>query len=206
MTVNDQEERDPSWSRDGRSIYYVALVDGRETVRRQPAVGGQSVLVLSSGGREPVESADGRTLRFVREGSLYAFSLSAADDQRLSAGSWGRPARQWAIGRNTQFGPAAVTFLVDNPDSAAALEQLDLSIGKTVRVGQIGGVPAAAIAGFALSPNKRSLSIVVDQGSIGELTTVEGWRVDPFANYLLDLRYFNYLTRWVLKIQDWIES
>ena len=206
LTVNDQEERDPSWSRDGRSIYYVALVDGRETIRRLPAGGGQSVLVVSSGGREPVESADGRTLRFVREGSLYAFSLSAADDQRLSAGSWGRPARQWAIGRNTQFGPAAVTFLADNPDSAAALEQLDLSSGKTVRIGQIEGVPAAAIAGFALSPNNRSLSIVVDQGSIGELTTVEGWRVDPFANYVLDLRYFNYLTRWVLKIQDWIES
>ena len=206
LTVNDQEERDPSWSRDGQSIYYVALVDGRETIRRLPAGGGESVLVVSSGGREPVESADGRTLRFVREGSLYDFSLTAADDQRLLAGSWGRPARQWTIGHATQFGPAAVTFLADTPDSAAVLEQLDLSSGKTQRIGQIKGVPAVAVAGFALSPNNRSLSIVLDQGSIGELTTVEGWRLHSFANYVLDFRYFNYLTRWILRLQNWIDS
>jgi hypothetical protein len=162
--------------------------------------------VVSSGGREPVESADGRTLRFVREGSLYDFSLTAAEDQRLLAGSWGRPARQWTIGHATQFGPAAVTFLADTPDSAAVLEQLDLSSGKTQRIGQIKGVPAVAVAGFALSPNNRSLSIVLEQGSIGVLATVEGWRLHSFANYVLDFRYFNYLTRWILRLQNWIDS
>ncbi|MGA1367864.1 MAG: winged helix-turn-helix domain-containing protein [Blastocatellia bacterium] len=186
LTVNNLEERDPSWSRDGRSIYYVALVDGQETIRRLPAGGGTSVLVLSSGGREPVESADGRSLRFVRGGSLFDFSLSVADDPPLTSSSWGSPAQEGMIGRTTQVGPTAVTFLSDNPGIAVILEQLDMSTRKTERIAQIEGIATSAVAGFALSPNNRSLSIVLDQRSVGELTTVEGWRLKPFSEYLID--------------------
>jgi len=33
------------------------------------------------------------------------------------------------------------------------------------------------------------LSIVLDQGSVGELTTVEGWRLKPFSEYMVDRLY-----------------
>lgn len=189
LTVNNLEDRDPSWSHDGQSIYYVALVDGRETIRRLPSGGGKSALVVSSGGREPVESADGRSLHFVRGGSLFDFSLKAADDPPLTPSSWGSPAQQGMIGRTTQFGPTAVTFLAENPGNAVILEQLDLSTGKTERIAQIEGIATSAVAGFALSPDNRSLSIILDQGSIGELTTVEGWRLKPFSEYMVDRLY-----------------
>jgi Tol biopolymer transport system component/DNA-binding winged helix-turn-helix (wHTH) protein len=188
LTVNNLEDRDPSWSHDGRLIYYVAMVDGRETIRRLPSGGGKSALVVSSGGREPVGSTDGRILRSVRGGALLAFSLSVADDPQLTSGSWGRHAHQWMIGRTAQFSPTGVTFLSDNPGNVV-LEQIDLSTGKTERIAQIEGIATSAVAGFALSPDNRSLSIVLDQGSVGELTTVEGWRLKPFSEYMVDRLY-----------------
>lgn len=205
LTVTDLEERDPSWSRDGQSIYYVAVVDGKETIRRLPADGGTSVLVVSSGGREPVESADGRSLRFVRDGSLFAFSLDEADDQPTLASRLVRPLSPWRIGRTAQLGPATVTFLADNTESAAVLGQLDLLTGKTEQIGQIELGNPSALTRFSLSPNNRSLSIVLDQGSLGELTTVEGWRLKPFSEYMIDRLHLEAVLhpqQWWRKIRD----
>ena len=202
LTDNNVEEIDPSWSSDGRSIYYVARVEGRETIRRLPARGGESVLVVASGGREPVESADGQRLYFVQEGALFACALTATGNPD---GALVKTRHQLQIGQNAQLGSATLTFLDDNPNPAVLLDQLDLSTGKTEQLIKVDGVIAPAAGGMAISADKRYLSIVLYQGSIGELTTVEGWRLKPLSEYLIDRLHVEavmYPTRWWKKIWD----
>ena len=205
LTNSDVEEKDPSWSRDGQSIFYVALVDGRETIRRLPAAGGESVLVVSSGGREPVQSADGQRLYFVREGALFAGALTAPDVPTLSTDSLARFGRELKIGRHTLFGPAVVTFPADTSDGVLALDQFDLATGRIERVARIDSIAASAATGIAISPSNRYLSVVLDRGSIGELTTVEGWRLKPFSEYMIDRLHLEgvlYPQRWWRMVRD----
>lgn len=205
LTNSEIDEKDPSWSRDGQSIFYVALVDGQETIRRLPAAGGESVLVVSAGGREPVQSADGQRLYFVRNGGLFAGALTAPDPPLLADGSLVRLGKELKIGRHSQLGPTAVTIPADTADAAMALDQLDLSTGRIERVVQLDAATASAATGIAISPAKRYLSVVFDQGSIGELTTVEGWRLKPFSEYMIDRFYLEgvlYPQRWWRMMRD----
>jgi dipeptidyl aminopeptidase/acylaminoacyl peptidase len=205
LTNSEIDEKDPSWSRDGQSIFYVALVDGQETIRRLPAAGGESVLVVSAGGREPVQSADGQRLYFVRNGGLFAGALTAPDPPLLADGSLVRLGKELKIGGHSQLDPTAVTIPADTADAAMALDQLDLSTGRIERVVQLDAATASAATGIAISPAKRYLSVVFDQGSIGELTTVEGWRLKPFSEYMIDRFYLEgvlYPQRWWRMMRD----
>jgi eukaryotic-like serine/threonine-protein kinase len=56
----------PSWSRDGRWIYFGSNRTGRYEVWRVPAAGGAAQQVTSTGGSVPFESADGTTLYYSR--------------------------------------------------------------------------------------------------------------------------------------------
>jgi Tol biopolymer transport system component len=56
----------PSWSRDGRSIYFGSNRTGRNEVFRVPAEGGTAVQVTRNGGFASAESIDGTWLYFTR--------------------------------------------------------------------------------------------------------------------------------------------
>jgi Tol biopolymer transport system component len=56
----------PSWSRDGKWIYFGSNRTGREETWRVPAAGGEAQQMTTGGGRAPFESWDGRTLYFLR--------------------------------------------------------------------------------------------------------------------------------------------
>ena len=205
LTYSTIDEREPSWSLDGQSIFYVALVDGQETIRRLPAAGGESVLVVSAGGREPVQSADGQRLLFVRAGALFAAPLSAPDQPPLPAASQAVGSQDLKLGRHYLPGPTSVTFPTETSDGRLAVDRLDLATGKVERVVQIDAITASAATGIAISPTNRYLSIVIEQGSIGELTTVEGWRLKPFSEYMIDrlhLEWILYPQRWWRMTQD----
>jgi Tol biopolymer transport system component len=72
----------PSWSHDGRWIYFGTRQSGRSEVWRVSAAGGDPVRVVEGSG--PLESADGRTLYFRRvfaSGVLTARSLETGAEQ-----------------------------------------------------------------------------------------------------------------------------
>lgn len=56
----------PSWSADGKSIYYSAGTAGRLEIWKIPEAGGTSVQVTTEGGHEPIESPDGESLFYLR--------------------------------------------------------------------------------------------------------------------------------------------
>lgn len=195
LTSNAVDDLDPSWSADGQSIYYVTLEDGRETIRRTPASGGDSVPIVTDGGREPVESADRQTIYFVRDGLLFAHPLGSTGSRQLLPQRF----KDSQFGRDWQLTASGFSFITADIDGESLLNQLNLSTGKIEQIAKISGVRASAVSGIALSPLNRYLSIVYYQGSIGELTTVSGWRLKPFTEYMIDKLRLD----WLFQPQRW---
>jgi Tol biopolymer transport system component len=85
LTFDPGDENAPSWSHDGRFVYYTASRDGGPDVWRVPAAGGPAERLTHDGGRLAQESVDGRTL-------LYKTSWE--DSPLLSRAIEGGTARQ----------------------------------------------------------------------------------------------------------------
>jgi len=77
----------PSWSRDGRWIYFASYRSGRSEVWRAPASGGAPQQVSTTGGSVPFESWDGTTLYYLRENgpirSLFSMPVGGGPERSL---------------------------------------------------------------------------------------------------------------------------
>ncbi len=67
LTPSSADEVVPTWSRDGRWIYFASNRTGRHEIWRAPAEGGDAVPVTRAGGFSCEESPDGRTLYYVKK-------------------------------------------------------------------------------------------------------------------------------------------
>jgi eukaryotic-like serine/threonine-protein kinase len=65
LTTDPSDDTSPSYSRDGRWIYFASARSGQFEVWKMPAEGGDAVKITSIGGSVPFESSDGKTLYFV---------------------------------------------------------------------------------------------------------------------------------------------
>ena len=68
LTADDFENRCPSWSRDGKWIYFASTRSNQYQVWKVPAGGGAAIQVTKQGGHAALESADGKTLYYAKTG------------------------------------------------------------------------------------------------------------------------------------------
>lgn len=76
----------PSFSHDGKWIYFADTRAGRSEVFRMPFTGGAAVQITHSGGTDPVESCDGKTVYYVTDnhnGRLYASPIAGGPERSL---------------------------------------------------------------------------------------------------------------------------
>lgn len=66
ITTSSQQESRPSWSRDGQAVYFGSDQSGSWEVWRQTLSSGEVVQITTGGGIAGWESADGRTLYYLR--------------------------------------------------------------------------------------------------------------------------------------------
>ena len=64
LTTETSSDVRPSWSRDGRWVYFGSNRSGAWQVWKVPSTGGQAVQVTKRGGREALESADGKSVYY----------------------------------------------------------------------------------------------------------------------------------------------
>lgn len=97
LTDGSGPETHPSWSRDGRWIYFCSDRTGRSEVWKAPSSGGAPEQVTRRGGAQSAESPDGRYLYFSREpyigfrrpNELWRVALDGGAEERvLDAVHW----------------------------------------------------------------------------------------------------------------------
>jgi Tol biopolymer transport system component len=86
LTSDPASENYPTWSHDGRFIYFSYGPDGGKTIWRAPATGGAAEQVTRSGGGRSEASPDGKTLYFQRSfasSELLAVSLDGGPERTV---------------------------------------------------------------------------------------------------------------------------
>ena len=93
-------EGNPTWSRDGRSIYFTAFKDSAFQIWKMAAEeGAVPVQITFHGGVEALESVDAKTVYFMREwgsGALWSMPAGATDSQAVRVIETGVHDGYWA--------------------------------------------------------------------------------------------------------------
>jgi Tol biopolymer transport system component len=83
LTMSGSNEFQPSWSRDGKWIYYCSTRTGHAQVWKVPAAGGTEVQVTRSGGSFPFESVNGEELYYTNADSLWKMPVRGGSESRV---------------------------------------------------------------------------------------------------------------------------
>jgi len=190
VTRNQTEESEPTWSGDGQWIYATSSLGNLERIVRLPAKGGEMEVVVASGGRTPVESADGSRLYFIRDERLYT--------QQLAPHSTARPAiplRQILPGSNLELTPQRLCFLSAKTSTWPTIECLIFATSQSEIISELNELSPVDHGGLSISPDNRYIAIIASQKPLSEMTTVIGWRLKPFSERMIDLLHLDRILR-----------
>jgi len=169
FTSDPANDNLPSWSRDGRFIYWSSTRTSPRAIWRAPAAGGAEERVTQGSGAAPLESADGHELFFTplgaEQGELVATKLADGGQ---------RTAVECVRGRG--FVPVTGGLYhvgCGGPRAREApLYLLDLATGRDRLLGQLEGYDM----GLAVSPDGRAILYTRVQGEGSDLMLIENFR------------------------------
>ena len=138
----------PSWSRDGKWIYFASNRTGTNEVWRVPSSGGSANQITTNGGYTAHESADGKTLFYMKENSspLFAKALSGGVERQVLDWVLSRafvPTEDgiYYIGRRAPNKQAPLRFFQFSSNTSRTLTNID------------GGIAL----GLSVSPDRKSI-------------------------------------------------
>jgi Tol biopolymer transport system component/tRNA A-37 threonylcarbamoyl transferase component Bud32 len=174
VTFDPADENMPSWSRDGRFLYYGSNRTGRYEIWRLPLEGGPEEQVTQAGGFLPFESLDGRTLYYKRaedDSPLLARPTAGGEERTIApcVSSWG-----YAVGPLGVFHVDCGTAAAPAP-ARRALRHWDAATGRDREIASLDVKPEASIAGISASPDGTNL--LYSLGSVRtDLMMIENFR------------------------------
>ena len=160
----------PTWSRDGRWVYYQEQRPEGPEIFRIPTSGGAGERVTRNGGFYAHESPDGRSVFFVRrDDSSPLFSQPVA----------GGPEHQvvdCVVSRSLAAGPDGVYYLGCPPDvREAPLYRLETGSGVSRRLGVV-GIGGGFVPGLSVSPDGKRVLFSKQVADVTDLMMIEGFR------------------------------
>jgi Tol biopolymer transport system component len=170
LTVDPGNAQMPSWSRDGRWIYFQSDRTGGGEVWRIPSTGGSEERVTHGGGSLAYESADGKTLFFTRaslaNGPLFALPLAGGPEQKVL---------ECVPGKGFAVGSAGVYHLGCTADpSVVPLYLLDPATGRDRLLGKV--EQASSQNGLTVSPDDKTILYAKLENKGSDLMMIENFR------------------------------
>jgi Tol biopolymer transport system component len=165
LVTDPANDTAPSWSRDGKWIYFHSAHTGDEEVWKIPAAGGEAVRVTDNGGSLPFESHDGKFVYYLKESGangLWRIPTGGGPEEQVLQSRVGN--HNYAVARS------GVYFI---PAGGRTLQFLNPSTGETKTVARIG--PQIG-NGVSVSPDERR--ILYTRGALAgaDLMLVENFR------------------------------
>ncbi len=166
LTQGEGESIRPSWSHDGKWIYYCSVRTSGPQILKIPASGGAEVQVTKNGGSNQMESPDGTYLYYLSGNmrGLWRVPTAGGNDVQILA-----PIDEltFAMGRRGVY--VASSYGV----GATPLRLVDFETGAVTSVGTL---PVPAIGGLAVSPDEHWLLFVKSELSGSQLMLIENFR------------------------------
>jgi serine/threonine protein kinase/dipeptidyl aminopeptidase/acylaminoacyl peptidase len=147
----------PSWSRDGRWIYYHSRPD--DQIWKIPDGGGHASRVTRGGGFEAFESTDGRSLIYSKSDQglgLWKLDLNTGQEQPIPELAEADDYRHWALA------PRGIYFVPRRETESAqpGIYFFEFTTGRTTRVAQVQRLVDSGPGALAVSPDEARLLYV----------------------------------------------
>lgn len=163
LVRGDNENLVPSFSRDGRSIFFASDRGGEWNVWRIPVAGGNPVRVTTEGGFGPIEAADGYiyySTTMYPNPEIWRIRGDGTEATRLAPRLVPRMWATWAVA------PSGIYLVEDAPDGNAALEFYDIEHQSLRRVAALKKAP------FWLAVSSDGSHVLMDHANEEESTIV----------------------------------
>ena len=159
-TITGADNLSPSWSSDGRWLYF-ASKRGSEAFQiwRIPAQGGSPTRLTNNGGISPVESSDGRFLYYCKfeQGGIWRMPVGGGDETEVLSDVEGGAWPNWALS------PEGIYFLPSRKFPKATIEFFEFATGKTFPIWRL-----EREVGWGLGLSRDGKSIVYLQNEFAE--------------------------------------
>lgn len=159
ITVDDFENRCPSWSGDGKWIYFTSTRAGKFQVWKTPVQGGTPLQLTHLGGHAVLEAPDGKHIFYAKTAQAYPeiwqAGVNGGGEKLLSRDV--RPV-MWAAWAVVDKGArGGIIFAQPSGDGAPVISVFDLATRRLERLAQVGIVP------FWLGASRDGKRVVFDQ-------------------------------------------
>ncbi len=162
----------PSYSRDGRWIYFSSNRSGTFQIWRMPAGGGEAVQITRKGGGAPIESYDGRFIYYSKftqfRPGLFRIPTGGGEETLVIQGvsSWG----WWAIS------DVGIYYIEQSrPEDTARLQLLSFS-GTVQTIRALRFPPSDAENVLGVDRSGRTVLLEQIDEKFGDLVMVQGFR------------------------------
>ena len=178
LTTDPAEDIVPSWSRDGRWIYFTSNRiaeggSGRLQIWKIPSDGGEATQMTRQGGFEPVESPDGRWLYFTQDrgtSSIWRMSTAGGAETPIFDFHQKNYSRIWTVtGEGVYFAEAKST-------TQSTIKFFSFSTQTEKMVGEIDRILPGNVSGLTISPDGKWLLFPFYAKRGSDLMMIENFR------------------------------
>lgn len=172
ITVDATNECVPTWSRDGRTIYFSSDRDGVDQLWKIPVEGGAAMKLTEAQAGNALESADGRSLYHSARFNPGIWQIPVAGGAGIAVpefperGFWG----YWALVDK------GIYYIRSDGKDHFRIEFFDFAKRKSKAIARLDKLPTPWVKGFAVSPDGKYLIYSQLDQSNSDIMLVENFR------------------------------
>lgn len=155
----------PTCSHDGKWVYFGGTRAGRVEVYRIPFEGGEPVQLTHHGGGDPEESADGKTVYYLKSGDLWQIPAAGGDERRVGIHVWGQAFQVASDG----------IYYVASTQQGLEIRVHDFTARTQRTLQALGSVEVQTHTKLAVSPDHRTFLFTAREGSGADVMLVENF-------------------------------